>query len=68
MNIEAGSYEARKRQPELLQAEAVIDLVPTGENRHADAIAATDEMLAFMQSRKLASAIDIKTLINEGRE
>jgi antitoxin (DNA-binding transcriptional repressor) of toxin-antitoxin stability system len=80
MNIEIGSYEAKTRLPELLRdvlagsrytitlrGRAVADLVPAGENKHSDARVAADEMLAFMQTRKPVSGINIKALINEGR-
>ncbi|MCL2297985.1 MAG: type II toxin-antitoxin system prevent-host-death family antitoxin [Proteobacteria bacterium] len=80
MNIEVGSYEAKTRLPELLRGvragnrytitlrgEAIADLVPAEESKHSDAAAAADEMLAFMQTRKPVSGIDIKALINEGR-
>jgi prevent-host-death family protein len=80
MNIAVGSYEAKTRLPELLRGvragnrytitlrgEAVADLVPAEENKHTDAMAAVDEMLAFMQTRKPVSDINIKALINEGR-
>jgi len=80
MNIEVGSYEAKTRLPELLRGvragkrytitlrgEAVADLVPAAESKHSDAVAAVDEMLAFMQARKPVNGISIKGLINEGR-
>jgi prevent-host-death family protein len=80
MNIEVGSYEAKTRLPELLRGvragnrytitlrgEAVADLVPSEENKRSDTVAAVDEMLAFMQTRKPVSGIDIKALIDEGR-
>jgi len=80
MNIEIGSYEAKTKLPELLRGvragncytitlrgEAVADLVPAKENRRPDAVAAVDEMLTFMQTRKPVSGIDIKSLIDEGR-
>jgi antitoxin (DNA-binding transcriptional repressor) of toxin-antitoxin stability system len=80
MNIEPGSYEAKTKLPELLRGiragnrytitlrgEAVADLVPAEENKHPDAVMAVDEMLAFMQSRKPASGISIRALIDEGR-
>jgi hypothetical protein len=44
----------------------VADLVPAEGIRRSDAVAAVDEMLAFMQTRKPVS-IDLKTLIDEGR-
>jgi len=80
MNIEVGSYEAKTRLPELLRGilagnrytitlrgEAVADLVPVQEGKRPDVAVAVDEMLAFMQTRKPASGIDIKALISEGR-
>jgi len=80
MKIEVGSYEAKTRLPELLRGiragnrytitlrgEAVADLVPAEESKRSDAVAAVDEMLAFMQARKPARGINIKALINEGR-
>jgi len=80
MNIEIGSYEAKTKLPELLRGvragnrytitlrgEAVADLVPSAESKRSDAVAAVNEMLAFMQTRKPVAGIDIKALINEGR-
>ncbi|MDR1660888.1 MAG: prevent-host-death protein [Azoarcus sp.] len=80
MNIAIGSYEAKTKLPELLRGvlvgnrytitlrgEAVADLVPAEGNKRSDAVAAVDEMLAFMQTRKPVSGIDLKALIDEGR-
>lgn len=80
MNIEVGSYEAKTKLPELLRGiqagnrytitlrgEAVADLVPAQVNKNSDAVAAVDDMLAFMRARKAGDGIDLKTLINEGR-
>jgi antitoxin (DNA-binding transcriptional repressor) of toxin-antitoxin stability system len=80
MNIEVGSYEAKTRLPELLRGilagnrytitlrgQAVADLVPAQESKRQDAVVAVDEMLAFMQTRKPVSGINIKALIDEGR-
>lgn len=83
MNIEVGSYEAKTKLPELLRGvqggnrytitlrgEAVADLVPPQGNKLSD-VAAVDEMRSFMQARKLAAFnvnVDLKALINEGRE
>jgi prevent-host-death family protein len=80
MNIEVGSYEAKTKLPELLRGvqagkrytitlrgEAVADLVPAQENMHSDAVAAADEMLSFMQTRKPVGSVDLKALIDEGR-
>jgi prevent-host-death family protein len=81
MNIEVGSYEAKTKLPELLRGvqagkrytitlrgEAVADLVPADHNKLSDSIVAADEMLLFMRSRKPVGSLDLKTLINEGRE
>jgi antitoxin (DNA-binding transcriptional repressor) of toxin-antitoxin stability system len=79
--IEVGSYEAKTKLPELLRGiragnrytitsrgEAVADLVPAEvNNNRADAVAAVDEMLAFVQTRKPVHGIRIKALIDEGR-
>ncbi len=80
MNIEVGSYEAKTKLPELLRGiqagnrytitlrgEAVADLLPAQGNKHTDAIAAVDEMLSFMRSRKPVGGVDLKALIDEGR-
>jgi len=50
-----------------LRGEAVADLAPAQEGKRPDAVAAVDEMLAFMQTRKPAGGIDIKVLIDERR-
>jgi len=80
VNIEVGSYEAKTKLPELLRGiqagnrytitmggEAVADLLPEQSNKQADAIAAVDEMLSFMQARKPVGCVDLQALINEGR-
>lgn len=80
MNIEVGSYEAKTKLPELLRGvqlgkrytitlrgEAVADLVPPQGDKLADAVAAVDDMRAFMQSRQPVSGLDLKALIGEGR-
>jgi antitoxin (DNA-binding transcriptional repressor) of toxin-antitoxin stability system len=81
MNIEVGSYEAKTKLPELLRGvqggnrytitlrgEAIADLVPAQGNKLPDVAAAVDEMRSFMRARKPLADIDLKTLINEGRE
>ena len=80
MNIQVGSYEAKMKLPELLRGiqagnrytiilrgEAVADLVPAGDTKQADTVAAVDEMLSFMQARKPVGGINLKALIDEGR-
>lgn len=81
MNIEIGSYEAKTKLPELLRGvqvgnrytitlrgEAVADLIPAQGNKLPDAAAAVDEMRTFMQGRKTVANVDLKAIINEGRE
>lgn len=80
MNIEVGSYEAKTKLPELLRGvqagnhytitlrgEAVASLVPPQDNKHSDAAAAANAMLAFMMARNPVCTVDIKALVNEGR-
>ena len=80
MNIQVGSFEAKTKLPELLRGiqagnrytitlrgEAVADLVPAGDTKLADIVAAVDEMLSFMQARKPVGGINLKALIDEGR-
>lgn len=82
MNNEViGSYEAKTKLPELLRGvragksytitlrgEAVADLVPAQKNNRSDAVQAAAEMRAFMRTRKPIPGLNIKALINEGRE
>ena len=80
MKIEVGSYEAKTRLPELLRGvqagfrytltlrgKAMAELVPVDASRHADAGAAVDEMLHFMQNRSTGDGFELKQLIEEGR-
>ncbi len=81
MKIEVGSYEAKTKLPELLRGvqvgnrytitlrgEPVADLVPAQGNKLADSATAVNEMRSFMQSRKPVANVDLKALVNEGRE
>jgi antitoxin (DNA-binding transcriptional repressor) of toxin-antitoxin stability system len=76
-----GSYEAKTKLPELLRGvqagnhytitlrgEAVAELVPAQFDISPDKGAAVDDMLAFMKKRKSLASINLKALINEGRE
>ncbi len=80
MNIEVGSYEAKTKLPELLRGiqagnrytitlrgEPVAELLPADGRKNADAAAAVDDMLSFMQAHRSVVGIDLKDLINEGR-
>jgi len=42
-------------------------LLPWAGKKQMDAIAAVDEMLSFMRSRKPVGGVDLKALIDEGR-
>ena len=81
VNIKVGSYEAKTKLPKLLRGvqagnhctitlrgEAVADLVPAHFDINPDKGAAVDDMLAFMKKRKPLASINLKALINEGRE
>jgi prevent-host-death family protein len=81
VNIKVGSYEAKTKLPELLRGvqegnqytitlrgEAVAELVSAGSGTSPDKGAAVDDMLAFMNQRKSSAPINLKALIDEGRE
>lgn len=81
MNIKVGSYEAKTKLPELLRGvqsgkkytitlrgEDIAALVPAQKNTSASNVVAVSDMLKFAKSRKDAGALNIKTLIDEGRE
>lgn len=80
MNAEIGSQEAKTRLPELLRAvrkgksftitnrgEAVARLVPVHGHEPANVTRAVEQMEAFMRSNRV-SGVDIKALIEEGRD
>lgn len=80
MNIEIGSYEAKTKLPELLRGvqagkrytitlrgEPIADLVPAEGAKHADAVAAVEEMRRFMHAVAPVKGVDLKAIINEGR-
>ena len=48
--------------------EALLALIAAYEATHADAVTAVDHMRSFMQTRKPEIKIDLKALINDGRE
>ena len=83
MNIKIGSYEAKTKLPKLLRGirtgnrytitlrgEAVADLVPAQDSKHTNALTAVDGMLSFMRRRaqQPAKSVDLKALVDEGRE
>ncbi len=81
MKTEIGAYEAKTKLPELLRLIAagqeftitnrgkpIADLVAHGGNRYADATAIIDEFLALRKTWPVIDKIDLKALIEEGRE
>lgn len=81
MCVEIGAYEAKTKLPELLRqvrkgksftitnrGEAVAELVPVRHAASLDAATAAREMEAFMRQRPPIRGIDIKALIEEGRD
>jgi prevent-host-death family protein len=81
MKIEIGAYEAKTKLPELLRqvqagkrftitnrGKAVADLVPSETAARKDPAAAIDKFLAFKKAHPIRVHVDIKALIEEGRE
>jgi prevent-host-death family protein len=82
MKVEIGSYEAKTKLPELLRqvkkgksftitrrGEAIADLVPSESANSKDRAAAVERMKEFMlSSRVRLTGVNIKELIEEGRE
>jgi prevent-host-death family protein len=81
MKIEIGAYEAKTKLPELLRqvqagkrftitnrGKPVADLVPSEADSRKDPAAAIDKFLAFKKAHPIRARIDIKALIEEGRE
>lgn len=78
---EIGAYEAKTRLPEFLRkvkagtafritqrGEPVADLIPAGSSERRAAVEAAHRMRLLMQSRPAAPAVDIKALIEDGRD
>ena len=81
MKIEIGAYEAKTRLPELLRqvkagkrftitnrGEAVADLVPSESTKPKDKPAAVEKFKAFMRANPVRGAVNVRELIDEGRE
>jgi prevent-host-death family protein len=81
MKTEIGAYEAKTKLPELLRqvqagkrftitnrGKAIADLVPSQAQGPRDPAAAIDRFLAFMKTNPVRTRVDIKALIEEGRE
>ncbi|MDX9707239.1 MAG: type II toxin-antitoxin system prevent-host-death family antitoxin [Azospira sp.] len=79
--IEIGAYEAKTRLPEYLRkvregdafritqrGEPVADLVPAGTTQKHQAAQAATRMQQFMRQQQPVKGINIKALIDEGRD
>jgi prevent-host-death family protein len=79
--IEIDACKAKARLPELLRevqagkrftithrGKAVADLVPSQASATADARAAIDSFMAFLQEQPLKDIPDVRALIEDGRE
>ncbi|MBK9447429.1 MAG: type II toxin-antitoxin system prevent-host-death family antitoxin [Betaproteobacteria bacterium] len=78
---EIGAYEAKTRLPEYLRkvregdtfritqrGEPVADLVPAGTAQKRQAVQAATRMQQFMHERPPVKGVDLKALIDEGRD
>ena len=81
MKIEIGAYEAKTKLPELLRqvqagkqftitnrGKAIADLIPSESLVAKAPAAAIDKFLAFKKLNPVRAKINIKALIEEGRE
>lgn len=81
MKIEIGSYEAKTKLPELLRqvkkgksftitrrGEAIADLVPTVDSHAKSRVEAVERMEEFIRTHGRIKGVNIKALIEEGRE
>ncbi len=76
-----GAYEAKSKLPEYLRkvvtgerftitqrGQPVAELVPVTTASRSDAVAAAKRMRAFIDRRRPSQSVDIKGLIEEGRD
>jgi prevent-host-death family protein len=81
MKTEIGVYEAKTRLAELLRGvkagrrytitnrgEAVAELGPPAATKSADAGSAIDKFLAFKRTNPVTGPVDIRAMIEAGRE
>ncbi len=79
--INIGAYDAKTHFPEYLRkvqagqsfritnrGEHVADLVPPGTTERRSGARAAERMQQFVQQRSAAAEVDIKALIEEGRD
>lgn len=78
---EIGAYEAKTKLPEYLRkvvagerftitqrGRPVAQLVPAGAAEQGDTVAAARRMRAFVEQHRPTKKVDIKALIDEGRD
>jgi prevent-host-death family protein len=78
---EIGAYEAKTRLPEFLRkvragncftitqrGEPIAELIPYGASERQSAAQAAEQMSLFMHNTRPDQVIDIKALIDEGRD
>lgn len=81
MKIEIGAYEAKTKLPDLLRqvqhgkrftitnrGKPVAELGPPTTQQRPDAKTAIDRFLAFIEENPVRAKVDIRALIEEGRE
>jgi len=81
MKIEIGSYEAKTKLPELLRqvkagksftitrrGKAIADLVPSESESSKNRADAVKSMQEFIRSRGRVKGVNIKELLEEGRD
>jgi prevent-host-death family protein len=80
-NHSIGAYEAKTKLPEYLRkviagerftitqrGQPVAELIPVAKAGHSDTVAAARRMRAFLDKRRSTHPVDIKALIEEGRD
>lgn len=78
---EIGAYEAKSKLPEFLRKVAagerftitqrgrpVAELVPAGAGKREDPVAAAQRMRAFINHHRSDQPVDVKGLLEEGRD
>lgn len=78
---EIGAYEAKTKLPEYLRkvvagerftitqrGQPVAQLIPAGAAERGDTVAAARRMRAFVDRHRPTQTVDIKSLIDEGRD
>jgi prevent-host-death family protein len=81
MKIEIGAYEAKTKLPELLRqvqagkrftitnrGKAIADLIPSEDRSTRNPAAVIDQFLAYKKANPVRTKLNIKALIEDGRE